>query len=359
MLLNTAEPADEYTRAESVLAKLGDDTGAPAPSAEPTAAPETPESSGAPEAPEAAPVEGQPSGKDAPTPEPAPQEPPIEAPASWSKEKKEVFRSLPRAAQEIVAERERERDVELRRGQNEAADHRRQAEDARKAAEAERAQIAQNQQRYAQALATLTQQIETVDPVIATYQRLQKSGELVKLAKENPSQYAELDAAYKSRTETLQALRREQETVQRQAQTDHFMREEQALVTAIPEWKAQEVGQKAISDLREHAVKAYGFKPQEVSVITDHRFVLMARDAAAYHALKAEVEAEKAKTAAATQAAQAAIAAKKVVTTGKTVLPNPSAEQHAQQTDRNKALINKAKGTRSLADKAALIAETL
>src|SRR5882672_4996536 len=48
-------------------------------------------------------------------------EPPIiEPPRSWTKEEKERFFSLPRETQEYLANREQERDREIRRSQNEA-----------------------------------------------------------------------------------------------------------------------------------------------------------------------------------------------------------------------------------------------
>ena len=48
--------------------------------------------------------------------------PPIEPPRSWTKDEKERFQSLPRETQEYIAQREQEREREIRRSQNEAAD---------------------------------------------------------------------------------------------------------------------------------------------------------------------------------------------------------------------------------------------
>src|SRR5512139_2032319 len=56
--------------------------------------------------------------------EPAEQLPPIEAPRSWTKEQKEQFKELPRTAQEVIAQREQDRETTLRRGQNELAEQR-------------------------------------------------------------------------------------------------------------------------------------------------------------------------------------------------------------------------------------------
>ena len=69
----------------------------------------------------AEPVEEQPIGEDTPVVEPAEAQP-IEPPRSWTKEAKEQWQALPRNTQEYLAQREQERDRELRRSQNEAAD---------------------------------------------------------------------------------------------------------------------------------------------------------------------------------------------------------------------------------------------
>jgi hypothetical protein len=62
----------------------------------------------------------QPQGSEAPQAEDA--APPIEPPRSWTKEAKEQWQALPRNTQEYLAQREQERDREVRRSQNEAAE---------------------------------------------------------------------------------------------------------------------------------------------------------------------------------------------------------------------------------------------
>ncbi len=97
----------------------------------PEAAKETPAAPEAQEPVEAAPPELAETPDDAqptadpvePTPEvdPAP-EPSVDPPRSWPQEKKEAFKLLPPDLQREVAELERSREVEIRRGQNEVAD---------------------------------------------------------------------------------------------------------------------------------------------------------------------------------------------------------------------------------------------
>ncbi len=90
------------------------------------------------------------------TPEPAesqPEESAIEAPRSWSKERKEEFKALPPSLQEYVIQRETERDTALRRGQNDTATVRQNLEAREKA-------VQEQQQQYEQILPALMQQLQ-------------------------------------------------------------------------------------------------------------------------------------------------------------------------------------------------------
>lgn len=362
MLLNPTEDLDEDVRANSILSKLDKAEAAESAKETPPAAdkpvvedkPESAPDKGA----DAAPAVERPSGTDS-QPEPAP-EPPIDAPLSWSKEKKEVFKTLPRDLQEYVAERERERDTETRRGQNEAAETRRQALAAQKAAEDKAAALAQEQQRYAQTLNALAQQMEIIDPVIGQYNKLRQAGELTKFAKDNPADYAALDAEYRSRMDRLNQIRMEQQTAQTAALNAHFEREERALVEKVPEWADSNVGPKAMSDIRSGVVQTYGYKPDEVRTINDHRLVLMARDALEAPKLRSEIASLKAQIAEKEKATAKAIQEKKVAPkVGTVVKPNPSEEQKKSASDRSAALLKQARGSKSISQKADIIAQML
>ena len=60
-----------------------------------------------------------------------------------------------------------------------------------------------------------------------------------------------------------------------------------------------------MTSLRQAAVERYGFQPEEVQIIRDHRIALMMRDAQAYHALLAAQAKDKAKAVAARKEADA------------------------------------------------------
>src|SRR5262249_45020236 len=108
----------------------------------------------------------------------------IEPPKSWGKDEQELFATLPRAAQERIAERERSRDAELARHQREAAEQRRTLD-------ADRAGLADVRVRYEAALphlldAVLGQQAN-VFPDIKTM------ADVERLAREDQPRYLQWD----------------------------------------------------------------------------------------------------------------------------------------------------------------------
>src|SRR6185369_12919081 len=89
---------------------------------------------------DAAPAQEQPSGEEAEgDTEDAP--PAVEPPASWARDYKEAFKALPPDLQRQVAERERDRDVELRRVQDETASQRKAFQEQEAQAKAVREQL--------------------------------------------------------------------------------------------------------------------------------------------------------------------------------------------------------------------------
>lgn len=86
---------------------------------------------------DATPAGEQTSGETEQANEPA-DEPPIDPPRSWTKEDKAIWPTLPREHQQRLLDLDRARELEVRRGQNEAAEQRKAAEAERKAAETER-----------------------------------------------------------------------------------------------------------------------------------------------------------------------------------------------------------------------------
>ena len=153
---------------------------------------------------------------------------PIEPPASWAKDAKDVFAALPREAQEVVAKRERERDVEVRRAQNAVQTTRQQVE--REAL----GQVAQLREQTARELQQYAARFTPQEPDL----RLLQSGD-----PNDQAQYYAQDRAYRfelaqhqQMTQRAQEAQREADAIAQQEQQIAMQGEYQALIEAIPEW---------------------------------------------------------------------------------------------------------------------------
>lgn len=246
--------------------------------------------------------------------------PAIEPPSGLTDDEKEQFKSLPPAAQQMFARRERDRVNELRRGQDEVAN-------VKKATDQER-------QRLAQAADQFIQLASTVDPIIAEGQRT----DWAKLAADDPAGYVQRNAAYQQRLGYLQAAMQQSQNYQAQQRKDSMAREEEALLTKVPEWRDPAKGSAAMDEIRKVAVDAYGFKPEEIASLPDHRMALVLKDALAFRKM---------------QAAQRTAQAKQVVTVPKVQKPG-TGESTAH--DRAKAMMKQVRSASSLEEKADRIA---
>ncbi|HEY6020040.1 MAG TPA: hypothetical protein VIY48_09105 [Candidatus Paceibacterota bacterium] len=216
--------------------------------------------------------------------EPAEELPPIEAPRSWTKEQKEQFKELPRTAQEVIAQREQDRETTLRRGQNELAEQ-------RKALEAERGKVDQARQQYEaalpQLLATLQEQQQ------GEFADIKTMADVEKLAREDWPRYALWDAQQKKVAAVTQELRASQERQSHEfeARWQQFAAEEDAKFIE----KAPEMADKAkasqIADASIALLKDMGFTESDLATLwsgkaslslRDHRAQLLIRDAVRY-----------------------------------------------------------------------------
>lgn len=113
------------------------------------------------------------------------------------------------------------------------------------------------------------------------------------LMETDPVGYMQQDAAYRKDQARLQSEQAQMQQVLQQASALHqeqvkaSLREEYGRLTqALPKLKDPKIA-KAFKGAINEAAKVYGFKPEEVSAVMDHRLLLMAADAAAYRAIKA------------------------------------------------------------------------
>lgn len=231
--------------------------------------------------------------------EPADKQPPIEPPLSWSKEQREHWAKLPRETQEYLHSREQQRDAEVRRSQNEAAEARKQAEPAIEAAKQER-------QRYVEQLQTYIALTETLDPILAEGQRT----DWVKLSAEDPAGAQQKFFAFNQRREQLLNAVRQRDAMMQQMTREHLASEGMKLVQSVPDWqdadetKTFEKAKAGIDAVRKLAVEKYGYQPNEVAEIRDHRPVRMAIDLIKANERIAEYEKREASRTAAAKAAE-------------------------------------------------------
>jgi hypothetical protein len=209
-----------------------------------------------------------------------PIEAPIEPPRSWTKEARERFASLPRETQEYLASREQDRDRELRRSQNEAAEQ-------RNAMQAERAKAEQARQQYEQALPSMLASLQQHQA--ADFSDIKSIVDVEKLAREDWPRYVLWDALQKRIAGAGQELksaaqRQEQErqlALMAFAQRESDLFDEKVPEVADPARKAR-LQTAAVGMLQE-----LGFSDQELNElhqgrralsVHDHRVQLLMRD---------------------------------------------------------------------------------
>jgi hypothetical protein len=209
-----------------------------------------------------APVEAQPSAEEEatePQPEPEAQAlPPIEPPRSWPKEEKQRFGSLPRETQEYLSIREQERDREVRRSQNEAAE-------ARKTTEAERQALTQAKQQYEQALPPLLRALQTANA--GEFGDIKTYDDAEKLAREDPARYAQYAARQHKLALIAQEARAAEErrqAEQAQAWNAYAAKQDEAFIERVPELAKPE-RRSALMKLAQDYLVHKGFAAEEAS----------------------------------------------------------------------------------------------
>src|SRR6266550_730620 len=156
------------------------------------------------------------------------------------------------------------------------AEERRAFESDAQAVQAERAQ-------YAASLQQLTQALE----------QLQGEPDWPKLRQElDPAEFLKQKADWEASKAQTERLKQEQARVQDQQQREaakqfqaYVRAEQDKLKAAVPEWTDPEKAKVEAAKLRAHA-KTYGFTDQEIDGVTDHRTLLLLRDAMSYRELQ-------------------------------------------------------------------------
>lgn len=228
--------------------------------------------------------------------DPAQELPPIEPPRSWTKEAKERWQSLPRETQEYLAAREQERDREIRRSQNEAAEK-------LKGLTTKEQQLEQARQQYEAALPALLQTLQQAQA--GEFADVKTLADVERMASEDPVRYLKWDAQQKK----IAAVAREVQAAQeRQAHeqmakfAEFAKRQDELFIEKAPEFADKEAAAKLQATAIE-VLTDLGFEQEELArlwngqdrlSLRDHRVQLLIRDGIKYR--EAQAAAKKAVT---------------------------------------------------------------
>jgi hypothetical protein len=252
------------------------------------AAPATPSS----ETDDAAPLETEaPGATEAIDPAGSSQEggPPIEPPRSWTAEEKDAFRALPRDTQQRIAEREKGRETEFRRGQNEV-------DEKRKAVDAERERMEKARTQYETALPQLLQSLHQ-NPEFADIKSME---DVERMANEDWPRFARWQF-HQQKVQAVEAELKNSQTRQQQearTQWEHFAkRQDELFLEKAPEMQDATKRTKTV-EAATNLLKERGYSPEEIErlwaspVFRDHRTQLLILDAVRFQdAKKSLVEA--------------------------------------------------------------------
>lgn len=249
----------------------------------------------------------------------------IELPASFPAELRDRLKGLDPDTQRAIAQWETDRTKGVNQKLEETATLRKQIEPER--------------QRLAQQLDSAISLARNFDPVLAAGLQM-KPEDWSKLANEDPAGFVKKKADFDTRMSTLQGAVAERNRMLAEDHKGVVQRETEALMTAIPELK-DPVKARAFSADLDSNLREYGFKPEEIAGVVDHRMIKVVRDAMLYRA------GEAARKAAAAKAVKPNVP--KVVKPGAGDSSNPA-------TARTAALLNRARNSTSSYDQAAAIA---
>lgn len=225
------------------------------------------------------------------------EQPPIELPKSWAKDKAEQWARLDRETQEYLANYDKTTSTEVRKAQNEAAEVRKSIEAKEQAAEQARTRYEQAAQQHLQ---SLQQQM------LGEFGDIKTQADVQRLANEDPFRFT----AWQARQMALQAQAQEVESLNRQradeAKTkfESWSKEQDAQFSkAFPEFDDAEKGPKARQGVTDYLTKAVGV-PADVlpklwnePLFRDAMFQRVIYDASRFHSAqeraKSAVQAEK------------------------------------------------------------------
>lgn len=181
-----------------------------------------------------------------PEAEPAEALPPIDPPRSWTKDEKERFASLPRDTQEYIAEREQDREREIRRSQNEAAEK-------TKAVTAKEQQLEALRQQYESQLPQIAAMLQSAQA--GEFGDIQSISDVEKLSVEDPLRYLKW-TAHQSKVAAVQREMQQAQERQTKEFSEKFSKyadeQDKLAIEEIPELADNEKGNKLRSQVQNY-----------------------------------------------------------------------------------------------------------
>jgi len=134
-----------------------------------------------------------------------------------------------------------------------------------------------------------------LDPVLAEGQQTDWAA----LARDNPAEYVQRRAVFDQRVQQWREVAAAREMAVRQAAEAQLAESARRMADAVPEWN-DEGKRKELQTGLAKTLEGYGFKPEEFQHVSDHRVLLVARDAMLYRQMMDQRKAAEAKKSAPT-----------------------------------------------------------
>lgn len=244
----------------------------------------------------------------------------LEPPASWRSDEKELFKNLPREAQETAIRLQQAQDSHFTQRSTELAQARRSADDERQQYQAERTRIVEQRAQLEEIACQL---------LPAQFSDIKNEADYLKLKMSDPERAAQFDVFQR----VLADSRQENAKMLQSQLNEQLNREWGTLVEKYPEYQDTAKAKTMMDGVRKGAVEYYGYTPQETQIIPDHRQILVMKDALAWREYQANLK---------------AVGLKKSIPMQKRVL-KPRSSNGA--VDNKSALLNRARKTDRIYDK--------
>ena len=137
-------------------------------------------------------------------------------------------------------------------------------------------------QTYDNRLSELNDLISTADQFV---QQKQGGQDLAKLYQEDPTEAARLDFQLRQEKQHIESLKNSARQAQTQQYESYLETQKELAATKIPEFSDPNKADSFKLNMR-NSLRNYGFNDQEIGILADHRFLIVAKDAMSFQSQK-------------------------------------------------------------------------